>query len=341
MGLAPKIQRTSKFTLKKCSKCGQVFGPESYAPTKSEFYSDGVVPICNDCMDNLIKAHTSDTGVNWQFVNKICQMVDIPFVPAEWVKLADMNEHNVFFRYATIFQQEEYVSLDWTEYNEAYLKLKRENRLDEEIPLIAEDRRRELRLKWGGNYDDEALHYLESLYSGLLATQNVNGSLQKDQALKICKMSYEVDRRIASGQDFDKLLGSYDKLVKTAEFTPKNVKNINDFDSTGELLKWMEKRGWRNNFYDGVTRDVVDETIKNIQSFNQRLYTNESTIADQIEQRIHNLQSTAKMEGYYTSDAMANLDAFEQEGIDNLFENEGEDFQADLTTEINTDDEDY
>ncbi|MDT3386807.1 MAG: hypothetical protein LIR46_03435 [Bacteroidota bacterium] len=60
------------------------------------------------------------------------------------------------------------------------------------------------------------------------------------------------------------MLTSYDKLVKTAEFTPKNVKNATDFDSVGELFRWLEKRGWRNKFYDDVTRDIVDETMKNI-----------------------------------------------------------------------------
>ena len=44
----------------------------------------------------------------------------------------------------------------------------------------------------------------------------------------------------------------------------------------GELVKWFEKKGWRNRFYDNVTRDIVDETIKNLQAFNQRLYTNET-----------------------------------------------------------------
>jgi hypothetical protein len=103
-------------------------------------------------------------------------------------------------------------------------------------------------------------------------------------------MSYEIDNRIREGADFDKLLTSYDKLVKTAEFTPRNVKNINDFDSVGELVKWLEKRNWRNGFYDDVTRDVVDETIKNIQAFNQRLYTNESGIGEEITQRLENLR---------------------------------------------------
>ena len=61
---------------------------------------------------------------------------------------------------------------------------------------------------------------------------------------------------------------AYDKLVKTAEFTPKNAKNINDFDSIGELIAWMEKRGWKNPYYDDVPKDIVDETMQNIQAFN-------------------------------------------------------------------------
>jgi hypothetical protein len=81
-------------------------------------------------------------------------------------------------------------------------------------------------------------------------------------------ISLELESRIRAGADFDKLLSSYDKLVKVAEFTPKNAKNANDFDSVGELIKWLEKRGWKNKFYDGVTRDVIDETIKNIQNYN-------------------------------------------------------------------------
>jgi hypothetical protein len=82
-------------------------------------------------------------------------------------------------------------------------------------------------------------------------------------------------------------------LVKAAEFTPKNVKNINDFDTFGEAVKWMEKNGWRNRFYDNVTRDVVDETMKNFQGFVQRLYTNESSIGDEVTRRLEALKATA------------------------------------------------
>lgn len=327
MGLQPNIQRKNKFTLKKCSKCGQMFGPESFAPTKSVFYPDGVIPLCNDCVNTLIDTNE----FKWNIVNKICQMADIPFVPKEWERLAAMDVHDVFYRYATIFESTEYEGLDWSTYNEAFLKLKRQQDLESELPLLAEDRRKKLKEKWGKNYDDEALQYLEGLFNGLLSTQNVNGALQIDQALKLCKMSYEIDERIAGGEDFDKLLSSYDKLVKSAEFTPKNAKNINDFDTAGEMTKWMEKRGWRNTFYDGESRDIVDETLKNFENFNQRLYTNESNIAEQIEQRIKNLQSAADMENYYDTDKSYDLDAFERDGLEQLFSNESDEFVADLS----------
>lgn len=120
-----------------------------------------------------------------------------------------------------------------------------------------------MRRRWGGNYDDDELYYLEDLYKGLLLSQNVSGALAIDQAQKLCKLSLEIDKRIRAGdKDVDKFLSSYDKIVKTADFTPKSVKNATDFDSIGELMFWLEKRGHQNKFYDNTTRDVIDETLK-------------------------------------------------------------------------------
>ena len=124
-------------------------------------------------------------------------------------------------------------------------------------------------------------------------------------------------------------MGSYDKLVKTAEFTPKNVKNASDFESTGELIKWLEKRGFKSKFYDNVTRDIVDETIKNIQSYNQRLYTNESGIGDEITRRIEALKTIKDLENYYDVGKEYDLDEFENDGYEELMKNE--EFVADVS----------
>ncbi len=125
---------------------------------------------------------------------------------------------------------------------------------------------------------------MENLYNGLLSTQNVVGALQTDQAQKLCKVSLTIDERIRAGQDFDKLMGSYEKLTKVADFTPKNAKSDSDFSSMGEIVAWLEKRGWLNPWYDDANRDIVDEVIHSNQAFVQRLYTNESNLGDEIEE---------------------------------------------------------
>lgn len=235
-----------------------------------------------------------------------------------------MNGTKVFPIYAQVFAEKQFENLNWTDYYQEFKKLEEQGYLRDELPRISDEIRRQLQEKWGSNYDDEALNYLEGLLNGLLTTQNINGALQFDQALKICKISYEVDSRIRAGQDFDKMLASYDKLVKVAEFTPKNVKNASDFDSVGELIRWLEKGGWKNSFYDGVTRDIVDETIKNIQSWNQRLYTNESGIGEEITKRLEALKTIATKENYYSSekDEEYDLDEFENDGYNELFHEE-------------------
>lgn len=326
MGLQPNIKREQRFKLRTCPVCGQSFGPEGFAPTKSIFYPDGVIPICNDCVEQMLEEHEYD----WEYIDKLCQYADIPFVPAEWERLKGMNEQNVFGRYAEVFLDSQYENLGWGDYFKEFCRLREAGHIEDELPEVSDEKRKKQKEHWGHNYDDEALDYLDNLYNGLMTTQNVNGALQLDQATKICKISYEIDQKIAEGADFDKLLASYDKLVKTAEFTPKNVKNINDFDTTGELTKWMEKRGWRNKFYDDVPRDIVDETIMNLQNFNQKLYTNESGIGDEISHRLENLKAANQLDNYYDLQQYDEntLDQFDNAGYEHLVEDE--EFVADM-----------
>ena len=314
------------FTSKKCVHCGQMKDSFSFLRTKSFMYPSGYVDVCIDCLGKILE----DSDFDWNTMDKICQYLDIPFEIDRFEELRHTNSApDLLKAYNLIYFSEEYDNIDWKSYQEAYKELEAAGALDDAVPGLAEEKRHRLQEKWGFNYDDEALIYLENLYDGLLLTQNINGALQGDQAVKICKISYEIDCRIREGADFDKLLASYDKLVKTGEFTPKNVKNASDFESMGELCRWLEKRGFVNSFYDGETRDVVDETIKNIQSWNQRLYTNESGIGDEISQRIQALKTAAELESYYDlNEENTDFDNYENEGFEQLFKDD--EFEAEL-----------
>lgn len=322
MAITPKINQNKSFLLKTCTHCGGAYGAEFYCKTKSLFFPDGYLPLCNKCVENILL----ENEYNWKIIDKFCQYADIPFVPEQFEKIKNMNQDNVFSTYAALFFEEEYENLDWQTYFYEFKKLKEQKMIEDELPGIREEKYKKLVEKWGP-YEFSELNYLEQLLNGLLTTQNINGALQFDQALKVCKISLELDSRIREGADFDKMLTSYDKLVKTAEFTPKNTKNASDFDSVGELMKWMEKRGHITRFYDNVTRDIVDETIKNIQAWNQRLYTNDSSIADEITNRIEALKNVQKMENFYDTQQEFDIDEYENEGFEQLMT---EEFEADI-----------
>lgn len=328
--MKPNIDMPPSFQMKKCEKCKGMYTSDNFVRTKSLFYPDGYLPLCADCIRDILVSY----DFQWDVVDRLCRYADIPFIPAEFERLHESNGDNVFQVYADVFLSSEFEGLGWKEYNDEFLKLKAAGAIEDELPVIKEEKRRKLKEKWGSNYDDEELQYLENLLEGLLQTQNISGALQFDQALKICKISLNLDSKIREGVDFDKLMGSYDKLVKTAEFTPKNTKNASDFESVGELVKYLEKKGFRASFYDDVTRDIVDETIKNIQAYNQRLYTNESGIGDEITRRIEALKTAQEMQDYYSIGQEFDVDEFENDGYNELM---FEEFEPDLGGDFNSD----
>ena len=97
----------------------------------------------------------------------------------------------------------------------------------------------------------------------------------------------------------------------------------------------MEKNGWKNRFYDRVTRDVVDETMKNLENFNQRLYTNESGIGDEITRRIEALKTAKEIENYYDVNKEYDLDEYDDDGYAALMLDQDDDFEVDLGGELN------
>ncbi len=312
--MEPKIPKQLT-TWKTCASCGESFPEDDFCYSHSIFYPDHRIPICNYCANKYLKLHNYE----WETIDKLCQWADIPWIVREWDRLKELNgEENTWPVYAKVFASQDYENLGWADYNKQYLKLKETGYLEEEIPGLNDQKMADLRRKWGSNYEPADLYYLEDLYKGLLTSQNINGALQADQAQKICKISLEIDSRIRAGdKDVDKFLSAYDKLVKTAEFTPKNTKNAVDFDSFAEVAYWLEKRGRENHFYDGATRDVIDETLKNIETYNQRLYINEGGIGQAITERLEALQhaNTLEQETFYDIQPEFSEDEYDNAGF--------------------------
>ena len=65
--------------------------------------------------------------------------------------------------------------------------------------------------------------------------------------------------------------------------------------------------------------------MENIQNYNQRLYTNESGIGEEITRRIEALKNAQELENYYgVSDQEYDLDNYDNEGYTELMKDEEE-----------------
>lgn len=323
MPIRPNIPEDMRLEVKRCSKCGRTLGEDKFAKTHSKFFEDGRIPWCHECVTEYLK----EQDYSWDAADRLCMWADIPWIVKEWERLSKINPpERLWEAYSKVFAADDYISLGWGDYFRQYKKLKEYGLIEEELPEIREQKYSKLRKKWGSQYTDEDLNYLEGLYKGILNSQNVVGDLQKDNAQKICKNALEIEIRMRAGdKDTDKFVAMQERLQKMADFSPKNVKNASDFDSIAELALWVEKRGRQNKFYDGTTRDVIDETIKNIQSYNQRLYINEGGIGEAIENRIKSLQSIENVEAMYDIGGDFDEDEYDNEGfaMDEEFDPDG------------------
>ena len=304
-----------------CTKCKDEKTTAHFIAVNSLLHS-GSLPICRECLAKMISSAPEKEC--WNVIDKICQWADVPFLPGEWEKLYQANGKDTLGVYIAIFRTEQYKTLDWMTYNNVYLQLLEEGRVEDAIPELREKRLQDWRRKWGMGYDEEQLEYLENLHLGLINSQNVVGALNEDQALKLCKISLIIEEKIRGGVDFTKDLKAYDELAKLSNLTPKNVKDANEFDSFGEVYAYLEKTGWQNKYYDGAVRDEVDNTEKNIKNWIRYLYINETGIAEEIEQRINNLKVAAELEG----------EKFDEIGLRDYLSSETQDIKEDFKIDI-------
>ena len=279
---------------KVCQRCNEAKSMAHYIAVNSIIHG-GSLPICRECLAKQIGEAPNEE--KWNVVDKICQWADIPFVPETWEKAYRGHGTEAIGFYISIFRGSPYNTLDWKMYNEVYLQLEEENRVEDALPEYKASQLEKQKKKWGRDYDPEELEYLENLHQGLLNSQNIVGALNEDQALKLCKISLIIEQKIRGGIDFSKDLKAYDDLSKLANITPKAVKDANEFNSTGEIFAYLEKLGWVNPYYDGTVRDEADFTIKDIKYWLQYLYVNETGVAEEIEQRIQNLKDAAALTG--------------------------------------------
>jgi hypothetical protein len=273
-----------KLTSKSCIKCGTYLTGNSYYQTNSPFFPDHLLSICKVCLAEVVDID------DWASMDKFCQWADYPFYPDVWTKLSVELGAKAFDAYIKGYcANTPLTSINWKPVQDEWAKLLKTGEYKDRIPVISEAKLADLKHEWGEKYSLDEYEYLDKFYKGLCTSHNIITELQRDAARTLAKLSVRISQKISTGDDVDKDISSYDKLMKSGGFTTENVRNMSDFESIGELVSYLEKTGWRNPYYDGAPKDVVDTTMSNMQKYVHRLIMGESSLKDQVEQRLTTL----------------------------------------------------
>ena len=282
-----------------------------------------------NCLDKYL-----GDGMDIEKADKFCQYADMPFDLNSWMKIVNANGYGAFKIYANQNWSDRYDTIDWKPIHDEWKEIVEKNER-EKITALSKEDLSALREKWGNQFTEEQLVYFENMYNDIDKTQSITTAIQKDNARKMCMLSYQIEKAIwksedesgygKGGTEVKALISSYDQLAKSADFTPKTAKNVGDFESIGELCAFLEKRGYKNKFYDWVPRDEVDKVMANLQKYTKRIVVGETNIAEELNNKLDQIKVMNEIE----NDDNFDEDSYSKVDIDDSLADEfNEDFEV-------------
>ena len=244
-------------------------------------------------------------------------------MPKEWTRIWDKAKERTLRIYLKVLEETAaYDGLDWKTLNDKWRAAQQHGTLEDEIPIINESWLRDMAARWPSEKPRSAedYRYLEELYADLCATQNLVSATQRDDAKRLCEIGLQINKTLRADGDASKLMTMYHNIIKAEGFEPKNAKSLSDFDSTGELFAWLEKRGWKPDWHT-EPQDSIDFTINQIQKYLQRLVLNESSLGDQVADRKRQMEIAARIdetEEEVTAEELEAEEETEYEGEEDL-----------------------
>lgn len=262
---------------RKCMKCKQERPLSEFAHTKSRFFPAEHSLLCNTCLEASVKP--TDLAA----VDKLMQYLDLPFDPDKWTRLYDSyGAHTLTAYLNTIDESEAYLQNSWGDLNEQWRLAIEEHEAEHNIGAIREANERKLAKTWSPEYELPDLLWLDAFYNKIAATQNVSTPILQELARDLCEIELLIKKNMRAGADVKKYMDSRDNIIKMGHFDASNAKNSADFDTVGELMAYCGKKGWHPDWHQ-EPQDSVDFTMVNVQQYLQRLFSNEPSMVEQLD----------------------------------------------------------
>lgn len=182
---------------------------------------------------------------------------------------------------------------------------------------LTQDDKIYLAMKWGRLYKPSEWVELEKKYTEMTQSFDIQDADTTNTLILICKTDLKMNQAIDQGdvEGFQKLSKVSESLRKSAKFTAaQNKEQKNDYvDSVGELVAMCERQGFIPRFATDIPQDKVDTTLKDMNSYVEKLVKQDLGFGQQIEDALRKIQIQQQMNEAEAAESM--VDGDEPEGL--------------------------
>ena len=165
---------------------------------------------------------------------------------------------------------------------------------------LTQDDKVYLAMKWGRLYKPAEWVELEKNYNEMMNSFDIQDADTINTLILLCKTNLKMNQCIDCGdvEGFQKLSKVSESLRKSAKFTAaQNKEQKNDYvDSVGELVAMCEREGFIPRFATDIPQDKVDLTLKDMNSYVNKLVTQDLGFGQQIEDALRKIQIQQEMQ---------------------------------------------
>lgn len=288
-----------KINKEKCSRCGR---------TDYVIHSNNplVVGVCVSCINETIDVSRLE---HFAF---FCRTYNLPFSPNVYMSLYKQHKILTPVKYVETLLDNGKLSYEdttkdvWPEIEKEWSKVKTYTDILLKIPAVREAFEERAKIKWGTDYSFAELIQLENLFVNTIKVYNITDPMRLDSIKKACKLSVKIDALIDAGdaKTIKDFTAAYQSFLKSANIDEmSDMANEGSIKTVSDLYKYMEKHGFKFNFYDHEERDIVDRTIKDI----KQTIREEISHATGLDFKIENIKRSLeeKMETEATEEVVA------------------------------------
>lgn len=253
----------------------------NFYQSKSPFFTDGYVPICKKCINEMADYNDINT------IYTIMQSLDIPFFYNRWEEYKKKTPNNPLGNY--IRQANSGLNeFDGAGYKDSiFIKNNNDKKesytfKDVERDLLDDFKpTKDMLIRWGMNYKPEQYIKLENFYRDMKAKNNIETPQEEDYLKKLGVISMKMDEELEKGNYSQaKSLGDlFSKYMADSKFRAMDKTDADktggirtfsaiyaEVESDGFIPPWEQYRKIKN-----LSQDIVDKAIMHLENFTARL----------------------------------------------------------------------